>query len=68
MAYAYVKETLWRLVVDVKYGTLWGGWCSNVVNRFFMVLVFGKILGRVGRNFLDLLDWCDSKLRFWHDI
>jgi hypothetical protein len=56
MAYAYVKETLCRLVVDVKYGPLWGGWCSNVVNRFFMGLVFGKILGRVGRNFLDLLD------------
>ena len=24
------REALWRLVVDVKYESLWGGWCLDV--------------------------------------
>jgi hypothetical protein len=26
--YAHEREALWRLVVDVKYGSSWAGWCS----------------------------------------
>uniref|UniRef100_A0A2N9FEZ8 Reverse transcriptase domain-containing protein n=1 Tax=Fagus sylvatica TaxID=28930 RepID=A0A2N9FEZ8_FAGSY len=29
--YAREKEALWRKIVDLKYGGLWGGWCSNSV-------------------------------------
>ena len=29
--YAREKEALWRKIVDLKYGGLWGGWCSNYV-------------------------------------
>uniref|UniRef100_A0A2N9HPM1 Reverse transcriptase zinc-binding domain-containing protein n=1 Tax=Fagus sylvatica TaxID=28930 RepID=A0A2N9HPM1_FAGSY len=27
--YGLKREALWRLVVDAKYGSLWGGWCSK---------------------------------------
>uniref|UniRef100_A0A2N9II99 Uncharacterized protein n=1 Tax=Fagus sylvatica TaxID=28930 RepID=A0A2N9II99_FAGSY len=27
--YGLEREALWRLVVDAKYGSLWGGWCSK---------------------------------------
>ncbi len=27
--YGSEREALWRLVVDAKYGSLWGGWCSK---------------------------------------
>ena len=29
--YCSEREALWRRVVDVKYGSLWGGWCSKEV-------------------------------------
>ena len=28
--YGSEREALWRLVVDVKYESLWGGWCLDV--------------------------------------
>jgi hypothetical protein len=37
--YTYEREAMWRLVVDFKYGSLWGGWCSNKVNGSYGVLV-----------------------------
>lgn len=27
------REAFWLLVVDKKYGSLMGGWCSKVVTR-----------------------------------
>uniref|UniRef100_A0A2N9J9F5 Reverse transcriptase domain-containing protein n=1 Tax=Fagus sylvatica TaxID=28930 RepID=A0A2N9J9F5_FAGSY len=30
--YAREKEALWRKIVELKYGGLWGGWCSNSVH------------------------------------
>ena len=29
--YAREKVALWRKIVEIKYGGLWGGWCSNSV-------------------------------------
>lgn len=29
--YVTEKEALWRLVVEVKSASMWGGWCSNAV-------------------------------------
>lgn len=31
------QEALWRKVVVKKYGSLWGGWCSNEVNCHYGV-------------------------------
>ena len=25
------RDALWRMVMDAKYGSMWGGWCSNSV-------------------------------------
>lgn len=33
------RDALWRTVVDAKYGSMWGGWCSNSVQgpyEFFL--------------------------------
>ena len=27
--YALERDALWRRVIDTKYGSMWGGWCSN---------------------------------------
>ena len=27
--YALEGDALWRRVIDTKYGSMWGGWCSN---------------------------------------
>ena len=31
--YVHEREALWRVVVDSKYGSACGGWCSNEVQR-----------------------------------
>ena len=28
--YGMDREAMWRLVVEAKYGSLWGGWCSKL--------------------------------------
>jgi hypothetical protein len=27
--YVHERDALWRVVVDSKYASAWGGWCSN---------------------------------------
>jgi hypothetical protein len=29
--FATKREALWRVVKEAKYGSMWGGWCSNEV-------------------------------------
>lgn len=30
--YTSGRDALWRIVIDTKYGSVWGGgWCSNIV-------------------------------------
>jgi hypothetical protein len=42
---------MWKSVMEFKYESMWGGWCSNVVIGSFRVGLGG------GRgNSLDLLD------------
>jgi hypothetical protein len=38
--YAYEREVLWRLVVNIKYGSQWGGWCLNLVNGSYGVVLW----------------------------
>ena len=26
------KDALWRQVIEMKYGCVWGGWCTRFVN------------------------------------
>jgi hypothetical protein len=38
--YAMKREDLWRLVIDIKYDSLKGGWCSKEVTWQFGVGVW----------------------------
>ena len=31
--FAMERDALWRTVVDAKYGSMWGSWCSNSVQE-----------------------------------
>ena len=37
------KDALWRKVIELKYGCLWGGWCSRSVNGPFGVALWKSI-------------------------
>jgi hypothetical protein len=53
--YAHEREALWRVVVDSKYGSAWGGWCSNEVHGSYGVGLW-KNIRRGWRSFLVILD------------
>jgi hypothetical protein len=53
--YLYERETLWRVVVDVKYGSAWGGWCSNEVHGSYRVGLW-KDIKKGWENSLVVLD------------
>jgi hypothetical protein len=65
-----MRGALWRVVVDFKYSSSWGGWCSNVVHGSYGVGLC-KYIRR---------DWWEfsihtrfklgdgSKIRFWHNV
>lgn len=52
MAMALLKgrNTLWRMVVEAKYESMWRGWCSGVVHGSYGVGV-SKIIRRSGADF-----------------
>jgi hypothetical protein len=67
--YVHEREALWRVVVDSKYGSSWGGWCSNEVHGSYGVSLW-KNIRRGWREFsshtrFEVGD--GSKIRFWHD-
>ena len=45
------RATLWRQVIEVKYDSEWGGWCTSPL-MVHMVLACGNILVRDGLLFL----------------
>jgi hypothetical protein len=51
--YGIERDAWWRVAVDSKFGSLWGGWCSHKPVGPFGV---GRILGKGGRFSLVLLD------------
>jgi hypothetical protein len=68
--YAMDREALWRLVVDAKYNSSRGGWCSEEVVGSFGVGVWKHI--RRGWDKFSTFAHFDvgigSKVSFWHDI
>ena len=67
--YAVESGALWRQVVDSKYGSQWGGWCSNWVSEPHGVGLWKGI--RVGwdsfvrHTSFEVGD--GSRIKFWHD-
>jgi hypothetical protein len=49
------KKALWRVIMDSKYGNLWGGWCSNKVDWSYGAGLW-KYIRRDKGSFLDILD------------
>jgi len=35
--YVHEREALWKVMVDSKYDSLWGEWCSNEVHGSYRV-------------------------------
>jgi hypothetical protein len=68
--YGLGREVWWKVVVDSKYGSLWGGWCSSELVGAYGVGLW-KIIRRGWEKFsshtrVDVGD--DSNVRFWNDL
>jgi hypothetical protein len=68
--FAMERSSFWRRVVDIKYGTMRGGWCSKDVGEPYGVGVWRCIRrGRAG--FADHVRYevgDGLKVLFWHDV
>jgi hypothetical protein len=42
------ERLLWRVVMDSKYGNLWGGWYSNEVHGSYEVGLWKNIMKGLG--------------------
>jgi hypothetical protein len=49
--HVHERKALWRVVVDSKYGSAWGG-CVQMRSTGHMEWGFGRILRGVGESFL----------------
>jgi hypothetical protein len=67
--YAMESGALWRQVVDSKYGSQWGGWCSNRVSEPHGVGLWKYI--RAGWDsfvkYTSFVVGDGSRIKFWHD-
>jgi len=69
------REALWRVVVETKYGSLEGGWCSKEVVGPFGVCVcvcmcvemYKEGVG-IFYKFVSYEVGDGSQVRFWHDL
>jgi len=64
------RDAWWRVAVDSKYGSLWGGWCSREVAEAFGVGLW-KYIRKGWENFSKFLRYevgDGNRTRFWHDL
>jgi hypothetical protein len=68
--YGIERYAWWRVVVDSKYGSLWGGWCSLELGGAFGVGLWKNI--RKGwetfKGFTRLVVADGRRICFWHDL
>uniref|UniRef100_A0A2N9GKR1 Reverse transcriptase domain-containing protein n=1 Tax=Fagus sylvatica TaxID=28930 RepID=A0A2N9GKR1_FAGSY len=67
--YGCDHEALWRRVVDAKYGSLWGGWCSKDTRGPYGVSLW-KNIRKEWESFLKhlfLQVGNGERIRFWRD-
>jgi hypothetical protein len=70
--FAMEMDAFWRKVVDIKYGSMRGDWCSKEVGRPFGVGVgVWKCIRRGWDAFAHDVRFevgDTSKILFWHDV
>jgi hypothetical protein len=68
--YEIERDAWWRVVVDSKFGSLWGGWCSLEPGGAFGVGLWKNI--RKGwetfKCFTRLVVGDGRRISFWHDL
>jgi hypothetical protein len=68
--YGIERDVWWKVVVDSKYGSLWGGWYSLEPAKAFGVGC-GRMLEKAGGLSQPVPDskWeMGPRLAFWHDM
>ncbi len=63
------REAQWRRVVEAKYGSLWGGWCSKDVKGSYGLSLWKYIRKgwEIFSNHLYMQVGNGERIRFWHD-
>jgi hypothetical protein len=68
--YGIERDAWWRVVMDSKYGSLWGGWCSLEPGGAFGVGLWKNI--RKGweafKSFTRFVVGDGTRISFWHDL
>jgi hypothetical protein len=67
--YGVERGALWRKVIDAKYGSMWGGWCSDIVRGSYGVTLW-KNIRKDWPSFSKALSFevgDGAKVHFWHD-
>uniref|UniRef100_A0A2N9GR88 Reverse transcriptase domain-containing protein n=1 Tax=Fagus sylvatica TaxID=28930 RepID=A0A2N9GR88_FAGSY len=67
--YGMDREAMWRSVVEAKYGSVWGGWCSNSGKGPHGVSVW-KFIRQGWDSFYSHCSFLvgdGQRVKFWHD-
>ena len=64
------REAYWRKVVEIKYGSMWGGWCTEEGHGLHGVSVWKSIRKEWGCfvPFISYRVGAGDNVQFWHDI
>ncbi|KAL4637913.1 hypothetical protein ACB092_03G112400 [Castanea dentata] len=69
-SYALETNTLWKRVIEAKYGNIWGGWCMKKVTSPYDVSLW-RFIRSGWVNFPKLL-WYDvgdgTRVKFWKHV
>ena len=67
--YPIESDSLWHQVVDSKYGSQWGGWCSNRVREPYGFSLW-KFIRAGWDSFVNHISFVvgdGTRIMFWHD-
>ena len=64
------RDAYWRKVVEIKYGSMWGGWCTEEGHGSYGVSVWKSIRKDWGCfvPFISYRVGAGDKVQFWHAI
>ena len=66
--FAFERDPLWRQVIEVKYGCVWGGWCTSPIFGPYGIGLWKNISRGWPFSCYILYDIGDgSRLKFWLD-